>query len=73
MGDIADMILEGNMCQGCGEILDGKGYPTFCPACQQERGIDKYGEKSNKVKCPECGKRVKEIGLSQHMRDKHGI
>ena len=34
MGDIADMMLEGILCQGCGEFLgDGEGYPMFCSAC----------------------------------------
>lgn len=32
MGDIADMILEGFMCQYCGEVIDGEepGYPRSC-------------------------------------------
>jgi len=34
MGDIADMMLEGCMCQSCGEYLgDGDGYPVFCANC----------------------------------------
>lgn len=74
MGDIADMILEGNMCQYCGEILDPKGYPAVCAACQQEMGIDEYGNKRpEKVQCPKCGKRVKKVGLGMHMIDKHGV
>ena len=45
MGEIADMMLEGQMCQGCGEILgDGDGYPTFCGGCQSENGINELGE-----------------------------
>ena len=46
MGEIADMMLEGQMCQGCGEILgQGDGYPVFCKGCQREMGLDAYGDK----------------------------
>jgi len=32
MGDIADMILDGLVCQVCGELIDGDepGYPRTC-------------------------------------------
>ena len=86
MGEIADMMLEGQMCQGCGEILgQGDGYPVFCKGCQQEMGIDQYGDKKtttkdggpinrpNKVNCPECNKLVKKAGLAVHRKDVHGI
>jgi len=38
MGEIAEMMLDGTMCQQCGEwlILDGSepaGYPMSCDAC----------------------------------------
>lgn len=37
MGDIADMILEGLLCEQCGEFLDDdKDYPHLCPACKEE-------------------------------------
>jgi len=40
MGEIADMVLDGTMCQGCGEFIydgaDGPGYPGYCcTACEQ--------------------------------------
>lgn len=76
MGEIADMMLDGTMCQGCGVWLhdgeDGPGFPGLCPDCKQ-------GERSNKlpatakVNCPACGKRVKEVGLKDHQRDAHGV
>jgi hypothetical protein len=70
MGDIADMILDGDMCQGCGKILSGLGYPTFCRSCQQEENINAQGEKkaqkSEKINCPICNKRVKKAGLAMH-------
>jgi len=45
MGDIADMIIEGIMCQLCGEIIhqnldDPPGYPCYCSrACKRAHGI----------------------------------
>ena len=82
MGDIADMILEGCMCQGCGEFLgEGEGFPAYCPSCQSdenkaEKALKKAANieknaRQKKTKCPDCGKKVKEIGLSMHRRDVH--
>ena len=35
MGEIAEMILEGMLCQECGEFMeDGKEYPHSCPICE---------------------------------------
>lgn len=38
MGDIADMMIDGTMCQGCGEFLhggyDGHGCPGYCSSCE---------------------------------------
>lgn len=40
MGEIADMMLEGTMCAGCGEFLhdgeDGPGYPEYCETCKPD-------------------------------------
>lgn len=38
MGDIADMVLDGFMCEVYGEIIDGEepGFPRRCPSCQQD-------------------------------------
>lgn len=37
MGEIAEMMLDGTMCQLCGEFLfdgeDGDGIPMYCAAC----------------------------------------
>lgn len=44
MGEIADMMLDGTMCQGCGEWLndgeDGPGYPGYCSACAPDEEYD---------------------------------
>lgn len=38
MGEIAEMMLDGTMCQGCGEWLhdgeDGEGFPDYCSSCR---------------------------------------
>lgn len=81
MGEIADMILDGTMCQGCGEWLhdgeDGDGFPGWCPSCQPD---DEYVPKPKKPKpskkkpvaCPSCGKKCKDaFGLKQHTEAKH--
>ena len=73
MGEIADMMLDGTMCAGCGEWMhggeDGHGYPQYCSACAQEVETPV----SLKVRCPTCGKRVKQRGLRDHQRDVHGV
>jgi hypothetical protein len=35
MGEIADMMLEGEMRPQCGEFNDGppQGFPVLCPRC----------------------------------------
>jgi hypothetical protein len=38
MGDIADMMLEGLLCEGCGIYLDDDsfGVPRYCGGCQRD-------------------------------------
>lgn len=38
MGEVADMILRGLICEGCCIIIDGgePGYPRMCPRCKGE-------------------------------------
>lgn len=43
MGEIADMMLEGNLCEGCGIALEGNGHgiPRYCSdECARDRGYD---------------------------------
>lgn len=38
MGDIANMMLDGILCEGCGVYLgDSTGYPRRCNSCQPNR------------------------------------
>lgn len=51
MGEIAEMMLYGTMCAGCGEFLndgeDGDGFPEYCSACTPD-----YEEPKPKSKAP---------------------
>ena len=44
MGEIADMMLDGTMCEACGEFIDdggAAGFPRYCsPQCAGDRGAD---------------------------------
>jgi len=46
MGDIADDMLDGDMCSMCGEWLgDGDGFPTYCSVeCARDAGDDDWVE-----------------------------
>lgn len=72
MGEIAEMMLEGTLCEGCGVYLEGgDGFPRRCSACPRD-------EKPNvatpaKVECAICKKRVKAVGLRDHMIAVHGV
>lgn len=52
MGDVADAMLDGTLCQCCGEFLgDGDGYPTFCSECEPEEVIEvKSGKEASRDK-----------------------
>ncbi|QHJ00082.1 hypothetical protein GT347_20120 [Xylophilus rhododendri] len=76
MGEYADMMLEGELCHGCGVALHGKptGEPTFCRSCQKEANIARNqaeGAAAKKAPCPTCGKRVRLVGMADHHRDVH--
>lgn len=77
MGEYADMMLDGTMCQGCGEYIGSdNGFPTFCKGCAREdrkANPALYAAPKNpaKVACKVCGRHVKQTGLNDHMRDKH--
>ena len=85
MGEIADMMLEGILDEETGEYIGdineeffgdaSPGFPVSYERNWRERGSTfdfGWDDKPAKVACPKCGKKVKEVGLSDHMRDKHG-
>lgn len=70
MGDVADAILDGDLCQCCGVYMpNSAGVPQTCDACL--RDSERPRAKTTKVKCGVCQKLVKETGLQDHMRAKH--
>lgn len=76
MGEIAEMMLDGTLCAGCGGYLkgDGEGFQRYCHDCKSERGSGGHMRTKvvAKAKCPTCGKLVKKTGISDHQRDVHG-
>lgn len=45
MGEIADMMLDGCLCQYCGKSMgDGDGIAVVCEGCQAYHGVDAFGE-----------------------------
>jgi hypothetical protein len=39
MGEIAEMIIEGILCEQCGVLVDGNisGYPRKCDDCSEQK------------------------------------
>lgn len=49
MGEIAEAMLNGLFCEGCGELIDGDepGFPRYCcKACKDGR-VDEDEEEEN--------------------------
>lgn len=78
MGDIADLMLEGEICQVCGvELDDGNagGFPRTCAGCQGFSGDEEH-EESSSFDCGvgHCKKHFNSLASArQHRRDKHGV
>lgn len=71
MGEIAEMMLDGTLCEGCGVYLgSGNGYATYCAGCERERRQQERPAVA-RVNCDICGKRVKAVGLEAHKRAVH--
>jgi hypothetical protein len=81
MGEIADMMLDGTLCEGCGTYLgDDGGFPSRCSACQREYSDGVAIMERNKpapivdvpkVACPVCNKKFKITGVGDHWKQKH--
>ena len=83
MGEIADSIIEGEICQICCAPDDHgvRGFPFTCAECDgpeyfgedEEASIFdiKPRETSPKVPCSVCGKMIHEVGMHQHVAAKH--
>ena len=41
MGEIAEMHLDGTLCERCGEYIgEACGYPRLCGSCEREKTED---------------------------------
>lgn len=74
MGDIADMMLEGTLCAGCGVYI-GKGdmgIPMYCSKDCEPNDYSRPSNKKEKIKCPICNKKCGgEQGLKAHTNAIH--
>lgn len=52
MGEIAEMMLEGILCESCGVFLggDAAGYPRYCADCAAHSVDEEKIEKPKKTK-----------------------
>lgn len=84
MGDIANMMLDGTLCEMCGVYMPGGscGVPRRCRDCRPSKAEQKalnvarnLAEQAatKKHPCPTCGKRLRLVGVPDHLRDAHGI
>ena len=81
MGEMAEMMLDGTLCEACGSFIDedgAEGFPRYCSnRCARDRGATHallhavIAPNPSKTNCGVCGKRVKKSGLADHMRDAH--
>jgi len=78
MGEMAEMVLDGTMCEGCGEFMgDSCGYPRRCDACGEEPDDSQpvNYKPPRTIKCPEpnCERRFRSmVSAAQHWQNKHG-
>lgn len=69
MGEIANLIIEGDVCQYCMcELGIGPGYPRSCRSCAVPPRTTSVQPMTT---CPHCKKSVKLVGLQQHIKAKH--
>ncbi len=87
MGEVADMMLNGTLCEMCGTYLHQSppGHPCYCSnQCAKDRGAgleQVVGNKSDlntaakkpKRQCGICKAWIKEVGMKDHVRDKHEV
>lgn len=79
MGDVADMMLDGTLCERCGVVLDetgeGVGHPLLCASCLYDscQGVTPPGREEprrNPYRCPLCGRKARHwFGVLVHLVD----
>lgn len=78
MGEYAEMMLDGTLCEGCGCFLQGHGdgVPRYCKGCRKDRNMARHEAEQQALKkaaCALCGKKVKTTGMFDHLKDAHGV
>lgn len=80
MGEIADMMLNGDLDCYTGEYIgEGDGYPrSLDDDYNKSIGVTMTKDgipinRPSKINCLTCNKLVKKAGLNDHNRDVHGI
>jgi len=70
MGEIAEAIVNGDLCEQCGSwIGPGDGYPRNC-GC--DSGARAAAPAPKPFKCPKCGKSFeKKVGRTDHFINHH--
>lgn len=79
MGEIAEMMMDGALCEGCGVFLNAvaPGYPCYCSKqCRADRTPAAPPKKvakpvAAKIKCPVCARKVTQAGLPDHIKALH--
>ena len=82
MGEYAEMMFDGTMCSSCGVFIGADtDYPIECSSCnkttkaaekqdRKEANIERNA-RQKKTRCPICNKKVKEVGLENHISAVH--
>ncbi|MDR3100789.1 MAG: hypothetical protein LBV73_27465 [Paraburkholderia sp.] len=74
MGEYAELMLEGVLCEGCGMFIDddAPGHPRHCDDCATDVTVAAVGAPlSRKVQCCHCARLIVRTGLKDHMDSKH--
>lgn len=51
MGDISEMMLDGTLCETCGEFIgEPVGYPRYCGGCRPRKKKNKNKKKNREGK-----------------------
>ena len=72
MGEVAEMMLDGTLCEGCGAYIGAAvDYPRKCRQC--EKDFKPVARKKPRIKCPMCDKFVSKVGMDDHLKDRHNV
>ena len=75
MGEIAEMMLDGTLCEQCGEYMGNScGHTQVCAGCRSTEKSEPTKPKQHfsKITCQICNKRVSIVGIGNHLKDSHG-